>query len=236
METHSIGKERFLQKNNISEDIVVYIKQQIISGELNPGDKIVETKLARELGISQTPVREALRQLQGEGVVIIVPNKGPQVCGLTMQDVFEIYSIRSMLEGLAFRQATQNATDEEIRQVEAIYEGMLEKLNDETVDNLLADSSRLHQLIVDLSRHSRIILMYKSISFQIALINRILGTSSTKQKEIDQHVELVQAMKRRDPAYAEQTIRQHIYRSYTEFVKLNDDQAAVPELDKKLWL
>lgn len=227
-------KQKSMQKHNISEDLVVYIKQQIIEGALNPGDRIVETKLAKELGISQTPVREALRQLQGEGVILIVPNKGPQVCDLTMRDVFEIYSVRSVLEGLAIRQATQNASDSEIEALEAIYEAMKADLGNDEVKDLLSHSFQIHQLIVDLSQHSRLISMYKSITFQIAMVNRILGTRSTKQKEVDQHWELIDAMKRRDPDYAEQTIRQHIYRSYHEFIALNGDQAE--PIDIKLWL
>lgn len=231
-----ITKTSFLQKNSISQDIVIYIKGLIISGELNPGDRIVESKLARDLGISQTPVREALRQLQGEGIILIVPNKGPQVCDLTKKDVFEIYSIRSMLEGLAFRQATQSVNDRDIERLEGIYEEMKQKMDDPEVKDLLSHSARLHQMVVDLSKHSRIIEMYKSISFHVALINRILGTKSTKQKEVEQHLELIEAMKRRDPDYAEQTIRKHIYRSYTEYVEMNAPEEKAMDMDMKLWV
>lgn len=225
-----------IQKQNISEELVKYIKQQIISGELNPGDRIVETKLARELGVSQTPVREAIRHLHGEGIITIVPNKGPMVRTLDMKDVFEIYSVRSMLEGLAIRLATQNATDEQIAGLESFYGEMKQKLHDDSVSSLLHDSSHIHRTIIEMAGHSRLLNMYQSISFQISLVNRLLGAKSTKQKEVDQHLELIEALKKKDPDTAEQTMRKHIFRSYRDFVQLTEKKEQQLEFDEKLWL
>lgn len=236
MNNETISTPRFIQKQNISEDLVVYIKQQILNGDLNPGDRIVETKLARELGISQTPVREALRQLQGEGVVSILPNKGPIVRTLDIQDAYEIYSIRSMLEGLAIRLATQISTDQEFMELEQFYNQMKTKLTDDSVAYLLHDSSHIHETIINMSRHSRLISMYKSISFQISLINRLVGAKSTKQKEIDEHLELIEALKRKDPDHAEETMRRHIYNSYCNFIKLNGLEGEAPNFTEKAWL
>src|SRR5829696_4588817 len=100
------NRNRF-KKSNLSEVLVTYLKEQILSGALNPGDRLVETKIAEELEISQTPVREAIRHLSGEGIVTLVPNKGPIVRSLDMTDVYEIYSLRAGLEGLAMRFAVQ---------------------------------------------------------------------------------------------------------------------------------
>jgi DNA-binding GntR family transcriptional regulator len=237
MDNNSLNeKPMVIQKQNISEDLVVYIKQQILLGELNPGERIVETKLAKELGISQTPVREAIRHLQGEGIITIVPNKGPLVRTLDMKDVFEIYSVRSMLEGLAIRLATQNASDQEIDELEQFYNGMKDKLHDDSVPYLMQDSAHIHQTIIYLSNHSRLITMYKSISFQISLVNRMLGTKSTKQKEVEDHAELIEALKRKDPDFAEKTIRRHIFRSYREFVELNEKKVEQPQYEENIWL
>jgi DNA-binding GntR family transcriptional regulator len=236
MEESINKKVKMFQKQNISEDLMAYIKEQILTGELNPGDRIVETKLAKELGISQTPVREALRHLQGEGLIKIIPNKGPIVSPLDTRAVFEIFSIRSMLEGLAIRLATQNATSEDIADLENFYREMQNKLDDDTVQYLLQDSFYIHEKIVNLSRHRRLIAMYKSLSFQIALVNRLVGTKFTKQKEVEMHWELVEVVKAGDPDDAEKTIRKHIYRSYMEFVEiLNDSKSEKFESDEQMW-
>lgn len=212
----------FARRQSLSQDVADLIKKQMVDGELKPGDRIVESKLARELGISQTPIREAIRLLAGEGIVKIVSNKGPVIQTLSMDDVFEIYSIRAMLEGLAMRMATQTASDEEISGIERIYERMKRRLRDDSVSSLLRDSAHLHASIVALSKHSRLITTYKSISFQILFVNKILGSISTKQKEVDQHLELIEALKSRETDPAERTMRAHIYRSYQEFVEFED--------------
>ncbi len=223
----------FAGRRSLSQEVATLIKKQMVDGVLNPGDRIVETKLAKELGLSQTPIREAIRQLSGEGIVTIVPNKGPVVQTLTQTDIFEIYSIRAVLEGLAMRMATQVASTEEIEAVQRIHERMVRKLHDDSVTSLLRDSAHLHASIVALSKHTRLIATYESVSFQISLVNRILARVSTKQKEVDQHLELVEALAGRDPEHAERTIRAHIYRSYREFTELEDTPGAPPP--ESLW-
>lgn len=212
----------FLHRQSLSQEVADLIKKQMVEGDLKPGDRIVESKLARDLGLSQTPIREAIRLLAGEGIVKIVSNKGPVIQTLSMDDVFEIYSIRAMIEGLAMRMATQVASEDEIKSIERIYERMERRLRDETVTSLLRDSGHLHASIVALSKHSRLISTYKSISFQILFVNKILGSISTKQKEFDQHKELIDALNSRDPDSAEQIMRAHIYRSYREFAELEN--------------
>lgn len=215
-----ITRQTFMEKQSMSVDLAEYIKQQILDGQLNPGDRIVETKVAKELGISQTPVREAIRQLSGEGIITIVPNKGPMVRTFDMKDIFEVYSLRSMLEGLAIRLAVQLATDEEISELVRFFDEMKRKMADEDVESLLQESVYLHQSIIRLSNHARLIASYESITFHISLAGRILGRVSTKRKEIEQHAELIEALVRRDPDHAEKVMREHILRSFNEFREL----------------
>ncbi|BBH24598.1 GntR family transcriptional regulator [Paenibacillus baekrokdamisoli] len=215
-----ITRQTFLEKQSMSVDLAEFIKQQILDGHLSPGDRIVETKVAKDLGISQTPVREAIRQLSGEGIITIVPNKGPMVRTFEMKDIFEVYSLRSMLEGLAIRLAVQFATDEDIEELVQFFEEMKRKMADDSVDSLLQDSVYLHQSIIRLSNHSRLSASYDSITFHISLAARILGRVSTKHKEVEQHAELIDALVRRDPDHAEKVMRKHILRSFNEFREL----------------
>lgn len=231
-----VSKSTFSQRQNMSKELVTYIKQQILSGELNPGDRIVETKIARELGISQTPVREALRELQGQGIITVVPNRGPLVRSLSKEDAFEVYSLRSMLEGMAIRLAVKFATDEEVAELENVYHQMDQKVRDDSVDYLFQYSSHLHELIIKYARHSRISTFYDSISLQIALLNRQLGMKKSKDYEVNQHWELIEVMKARDPDAAELTMRKHIYRSYCDFVDYNQLPKEEVYYDVKAWL
>lgn len=229
-------KEGTFPKLSIREEVIKYIKEMILSGMLASGDRIVETKLAKEMGISTTPVRAALRYLEGEGIITVLPNKGPIVCPLDKRDVFEIYSVRSMLEGLAIRLVALHATFKDIAELERVLEDMRHKINDDSVKYLLAYSFAVHEKIVDLSRNAHLIGKYRSISLQIALVNRLVGTTTPKQEAADMHLELIEAVKSRDPDFAENVIRKHIHKAYVDFVKLLEkSRQESAEFDERSW-
>ncbi len=233
---NNITKQSFMEKKSMSQDLVTLIKQQILNGELNPGDRIVETKVAKELGISQTPVREAVRMLSGEGIINIVPNRGPIVKEIEERDIFEIYSLRASLEGLAMRLTTLHASKEQIQLLVDLYAEMESKLHNPEVDSLLKESLYLHHSIIQFSRHSRLMQIYDSISFQIELVNRIIGMKSTKQKEFDEHKELIDALRKGNPDESERVMKRHIHRSFKECIKALQDNGSADRTDiSKLW-
>lgn len=96
------------------------LRNDILSGVYKEHDELRETTIGEELGVSRTPVREALRQLELEGLVTIVPNKGAYVTGISKKDVHDIYKIRSMLEGMCARWATRYITPEQIGELEEV--------------------------------------------------------------------------------------------------------------------
>lgn len=233
MMLQTFGKEA-ADKHNLSSNIASYIKEKILCGEWNPGDRIVETKLARELEMSQTPIREAVRQLAGEGVVTIVPNKGPFVRTFSAKDIFEIYSYRAVLEGMAIRLAVGNASLTDIRHLEQFYEEMKMKLLDDAVDSLSADSGYIHNYIFKLAKHAVLLEMFAFISFRVRLVNRIVGKKYSKEREVSEHWELIEALKQGNPDEAERVMRAHIQRAYLEFVDTGTFDRS--ELAKNEWL
>ena len=100
--------------NSLRANVFKELEQAILNGNFAPGDSLIEQRLSAELGVSRTPVREALRQLELEGLVKTVPNKGAVVIGVSAKDILDIYSIRMKIEALAARWAATNITDEEL--------------------------------------------------------------------------------------------------------------------------
>src|SRR3990172_7064464 len=101
----------------LRERIVDFVKDSIINGRLKPGERVPEHEIAENLGISRTPIREAFRQLESEGFITVTPRKGAIVSPITAKDVKDFYSIKSLLEGYAAREACKTFSDREIKKI-----------------------------------------------------------------------------------------------------------------------
>ena len=108
------------QEQSLRGRVFQRIREDILTGVYQDGEELREITLGEKLGVSRTPVREALRQLELEGLVAIVPNKGAYVTAITQKDVKDIYKIRSLLEGLCAKWATRNITERQIEELEEI--------------------------------------------------------------------------------------------------------------------
>ena len=127
-------KDEVTDKYSLRGRVYSKIRADILEGRYKNNDELRELAIGEELGVSRTPVREAFRQLELEGLIRIVPNKGAYVTGITAKDVKDIYMIRSKLEGLAARWAVDNITNEHRKIMEAIKSGDKD-LAEETATN-----------------------------------------------------------------------------------------------------
>ena len=188
------------------------IKDAIVSVKLKPGTPLVETQLAEELGISKTPVRAALEELEREGFVTRILFKGTYVTEVTVKDLVEIFQLRAVLEGLAARIATplfsprqldriaQNLTAAEAALAEgdlALCSELGKSLHDAIIDK--ADSQRLTLIIRNLDDHVQ---RFRAISDQI---------SGRLNKSVKEHRQVLDGLRRRDPDAAAQAMRNHMH-------------------------
>ena len=138
-------KQEVTDKFSLRGRVFHKLRDDILSGKYEDHEELKEVAIGEELGVSRTPVREAFRQLELEGLIQIIPNKGAYVTGITEKDVRDIYMIRSLLEGLCARWATEHITDEQMEEMEEnVYlakfhaqKGHLEQLAD--LDNRFHD-------------------------------------------------------------------------------------------------
>ena len=108
------------QEQSLGGQLFKRIRDDILSGNYTPGEELKEATLGKQLGVSRTPVREALRQLDLEGLVEIAPNRGAKVIGISRKDVEDIYHMRARLEGLAARKAAEQIKEEELAELEEV--------------------------------------------------------------------------------------------------------------------
>ncbi|MCR4645079.1 MAG: GntR family transcriptional regulator [Oscillospiraceae bacterium] len=187
------------------------IENAILDGEYKDGDSLNELRLSKELGVSRTPVREALMQLELEGLVKNVPNKGAVVIGVTEQDIHDIYEIRIRIEGLAARLCAENITEDELRalaQIVDLQEFYLLKNDTEQIWKLDGD---FHKIIYDASRSRPLRFTLSNFHNYIKKARDIsVQTEGRAEKTVAEHRAILDAIKAHNGELAERLTAQHI--------------------------
>jgi len=188
------------------------IKEAIQSGKLKPGDRIVEAELAREMGISRFPIREAISSLEKEGILITIPFKGTYISHYDEDDLEEIYTLRSALEELAIRLLMEKITSKKIQKLESILAAMEQATHKGKVGRLIFGDMQFHQAICELSGHRRLLEVWLTLKDQlrsfIALEEHFYGGPEQLLKT---HYPLMAAIKTGDSSLAEKRLREHLF-------------------------
>ncbi len=187
------------------------IRNDILNGVYEPGESLVETKLSEELGVSRTPVREALRQLELEGLVQSVPNKGVTVKGVSQQDIQDIYTIRMLIEGLAARWAAEKIAPHELEELkEAVdLEEFYTKKND--YEHLLQFDTRFHDIIFRASKSMPLTHTLSTFHNYVQKARKVSMSSPKRAEEVlQEHKAILQAIVDKDADKAEQLTTQHV--------------------------
>lgn len=192
------------RKNQVYE----YLLEAIISNKIPPGTPIVETDISAELNMSRTPIREALKELEAEGLVCRYPSIGTVVTQITPHDVEEIFALRILLETFALQLSWDKITREELDEVEKIFSEL--DLNSSR-DAYHEGDKQLHSLIVNRAGNRRLKKYLDLLNSQIERFRRIAAFSSSRpEKSKKEHLEIVQLLKRKDLKACDESLRKHL--------------------------
>ena len=202
------------QDHSLSSRVFQKIRDGILEGKYKEHDELRENTIGKELGVSRTPVREALRQLELEGLVTIIPNKGAYVTGISTKDVRDIYMIRSLLEGLCARLATEYITEEQLDALEEVIllsEFQMKKGSGSNVDQVAALDGKFHAILYE-ACDSRILSHTLKDFHKYVLMARKLSIVSEERarKSIREHKQILRAIRDKDADLAEQLANEHI--------------------------
>jgi DNA-binding GntR family transcriptional regulator len=201
------------------------LRAAILDGQFKPGEWLRQERLAQELGVSQMPIREALKELAAEGMVEHLPYRGVRVLSFSREDVDDLYAHRSFLEGRAARAAALHISPEELAELKSLHSQMVAILGPEQINAYRALNRRFHQVIYTASRHEYLIRTLQQM--WSAFPNMLLGnfartaTSPLPQREdndVREHARIIAALESHDPDQAERCTQEHIEYSHKQLV------------------
>lgn len=196
---------------SLSSRVFHELKKKIIQGEYAELAELREATVAKELGVSRTPVREAIRQLELEGLVKIIPNKGTYVTGITKKDIYDIYQMRSLLEGLSARMAAGNMEEQDLNKMEEtilLSKFHLAKAKEEEVVEL---DSAFHEILYHASGSRMLERILKDFHGYVTSARAVsMKRKNRAQESIEEHQHIFEAIRERNADLAEKLANEHI--------------------------
>lgn len=214
------AESKKIQRVVISEQIKEQLIEDIFHHRYKSGDKLVESSLAKDLGVSQTSVREALRSLIAMGFLESEPFKGITVRSLTPQDLWEVYTVRAALESLAAGLAAERITGAEIDSLRSICKKMVRAGEQGDIPKRARRNIEFHQTIIRASGNKLILRLFENLQFgSYSLMTGSLSTMDPVEMA-SRHEKLIEALKSGDPVKAGDAMREHIESSGKPIVHL----------------
>lgn len=187
------------------------LRDDILRGELEPGERLMEIHLAEKLGVSRTPVREAIRKLELEGLVKMIPRRGAVVASITISDLEDVLEVRKVLEQLTVKLACEKITDEEIALLKKHHEEFAKAINTNDLTSLAEKDVSFHDVIYNASRNNRLIQILNNLREQMYRYRLEYIKDRQKRKLlVSEHEKILNAVMNRDSTTAEAAIDAHI--------------------------
>jgi len=213
------------ERKSMGQHVFEHLKQAIIRGSVPAGNRLVESRIAEVMGVSRTPVREAIHKLEREGLLRKQPGGGFTVLGFTRQDIEETFGIRSVLEGYAAKLAAINCNEEDLVPLEQKIDEYGSYLNQGKVAILPRINTEFHDLLYHLSRSSRLIKMINDLWDHIYRFRQIiLEKENLARASHRDHVKMMAYIRKRDPEDVERLVREHILRGQAAVFEVFDAQ------------
>jgi len=207
-----LGNVHLEEVKPLRDRIAEMVRASIIDGKIRPGERLAEPDLAARLGVSRTPLREALLQLDSEGFVNVTPRRGAVVSELSRDDAVETYQVKGVLESLAARLACQRITDAELDALQEIHDRMTRLAAARSRDHrrILQLNAEFHAAIGNASRNEKLIQYIRVLRSQALRYNYIyLSVLSHLSASLSEHAGILDALTRRDGDAAERLVRAH---------------------------
>lgn len=223
MDRTTAGISEPVERNVLSDQVKDRILQWILEGELEPGSRIVETRVARELGVSQAPVREALRDLTTLGVIEMQPYKGARVRQPNKPELIEAMEVRGELEALAARQAATRITPELLSELEDLIEEMHSLAEAGDAHGHSLNNTQFHGTVISAAANATLERLWRMLEPYARTYVTAMSPDADLMWLGDRHVAIVDALRAGDPEAAAEAMRKHARQAEELVLSMDDD-------------
>ena len=194
-------------------DVVFYtLRQAILKGELEPGERLMEMQLAEQIGVSRTPIREAIRKLELEGLVLMIPRRGAIVAKITEKDLKDVLEVRASLERLSTKLACERMEEETIEELREAQEAFKAALRGDDITLQAQKDVEFHDVIYKSTNNLRLIQMLNNLREQMYRYRlEYLKDGTSHQKLVEEHEAIIEALSRRDTEETTNIMVGHVY-------------------------
>ena len=206
-----------IQRNkSMREKVYEVLKEMIIEGKIAQGERIIETEYSNKFQISRTPIREALRMLELEGLVISNTTGGVLVKKFTKEEIIEVYKIRIALEGIILKEVIQKASKNDIKVIENILEKTNLELENDNLEKVFELFSKFNSILYDIAKVPRVTSMINNINLYLKRFRKLSIDNKTRKKEaFSDHLQIFQCIKNKDLKKALEINKDHLEKSMT---------------------
>ena len=196
------------------------LRQAILKGNLSPGERLVEIRLAKDLGVSRTPIREAIRMLELEGLVIMIPRRGAEVAGITGKSLRDVLEVRKALEELAIEIACERMDEEDIRELNLAMDDFKKAVEKMDLIEIAKSDEHFHDVIFKATDNDKLMLLVGNLREQMYRYRiEYIKDADKRALLVTEHEGILKALKERNVAMAKEQIRQHIDNQETTVAK-----------------
>ncbi len=196
---------------SLREIVFKTLRQAILRGDLAPGERLMEISLANRMGVSRTPIREAIRKLELEGLVLMIPRKGAEVARISEKHLRDVLEVRRTLEELAVELACERMTEETIGQLVKAKEDFEQSISKEDITTIAQKDEYFHDIIYEATNNAKLVQMINNLREQIYRFRlECIKEEQMRMELCKEHNEIVKALKERDIKTAKKAVCEHI--------------------------
>lgn len=215
-----LSRVNFNDYKPLREVIFNTLREAIIIGELKPGQRLMEVHLAEKMGVSRTPVREAIRKLELEGLVNMMPRKGAHVADLSLKDIMDVLEVRATLDALASELAALRITAEELKELKHVQLQFVNYVERDNLQGSIKKDVEFHDIIYRASRNDKLIQISNNLREQVQRYRVVYLKDYGSPKEIiKEHVEILEAITAREAENARKAAMKHIKNQEETIIK-----------------